>query len=99
MNTLKEVLLALSGAGIVIRNLEMAVEKLKDSERSIDEQISTLFMQGRSIGVLFYKDVHFHPNKLLQALDALKLKASTGQVILANLSEKPHPELANQESF
>jgi len=95
MNALKEVLPALSAAGIVAKGIEIAIEKLKDSDLSIDEQVSTLFIQGRSLGVLFYKDVNFHQKKLMQTLDGLKLKASTGQVILANLRNMPHPELAN----
>lgn len=99
MKSLEHALNALGRAGIVIRNIEMAILKLKDSELSVDEQLVNLFNQGRSIGVLFYKDAHFNESNLIETLNELEIEYRTRQVILGNLLDKPHPELVNQENF
>lgn len=97
--TLERLLNELRKAGVVIRNLEIAIERLKRSNLKLEDQVEAIFAQGRSIGVHIYKDAHYNHSKLISKLDELEVRPSTSQIIVDNLRSDPPAEAAKYETF
>ncbi|WP_119564960.1 hypothetical protein [Vibrio cholerae] len=97
--TLERLLNELRNAGVVIRNMEIAIERLERSDLKLEDQVKALFAQGRSIGVHLYKDVHYNHSKLISKLNELEVTPSTTQIIVGNLRNDSPAEAAKYETF
>ncbi len=97
--TLEELLNELRNSGVVIRNMEIAIERLERTDLNLEDQVKALFTQGRAIGVHLYKDVSYIHSVLIEKLDELEIKASTTQIIVGNLRNDSPPEAAKYETF